>query len=111
MRSFIAKLRASASEIRGLWHPNMERGDMSPLYHDATCRVIPKHGHVRALQIKTLPRSLWNASQFHVIQTDHETLHSLGIGAGDLDCQFMLARSEVVGAKIQFAGGNDAVVK
>jgi hypothetical protein len=30
-----------------------ECGDTSPLSHDATCRVVPKRGLVRALQIKT----------------------------------------------------------
>ena len=33
---------------------NLECGDKSPLSHDATCRVVPKRGHVRALQIKAL---------------------------------------------------------
>jgi hypothetical protein len=32
---------------------NLECGDTSPLSHDATCRVVPKRGLVRALQIKT----------------------------------------------------------
>ena len=28
----------------------VESGDMSPLSHDATCRAVPKRGHVLALQ-------------------------------------------------------------
>jgi len=30
----------------------LECGDMSPLSHCATCRAVPKRGHVRALQIR-----------------------------------------------------------
>src|SRR5579884_47842 len=30
----------------------LECGDMSPLFFRATCRPVPKRGHVRALQIK-----------------------------------------------------------
>src|ERR1039457_7072072 len=29
----------------------LECGDVSPLFFDATCHVVPKRGHVRALQI------------------------------------------------------------
>jgi hypothetical protein len=32
----------------------LECGDMSPLFNDATCRVEPKRGHVRALQNRPL---------------------------------------------------------
>ncbi len=28
----------------------LECGDASPLFHDATCRVGPRHGHVRAVR-------------------------------------------------------------
>jgi hypothetical protein len=34
----------------------LDCGDMSPLSPDATCRVVSKRGHVRALQISTLTR-------------------------------------------------------
>ena len=34
-----------------IWQrPHLECGDTSPLSHDATCRIEPKRGHVRALQ-------------------------------------------------------------
>src|ERR1700690_851835 len=54
-RAFIAEIkperrRKDQAELRDR---NLECGDVSPLSHDATCRVVPKRGHVRALQIKT----------------------------------------------------------
>jgi hypothetical protein len=36
---------------------NLECGDTSPLSRDATCRVVSKRGHIRAVQIKALPRN------------------------------------------------------
>jgi type I restriction-modification system DNA methylase subunit len=36
-------------------HSDLECGDTSPLSPDATCRVVPKRGHARALQSGVLP--------------------------------------------------------
>ena len=37
------------AETRPAVAPRLECGDMSPLSADATCRVVSKRGHVRAL--------------------------------------------------------------
>ena len=59
---------------------HLECGGTSPLSDEATCRLVPKRGHVRALQINADPRLALRSA---VIETDATNAFRLIHGASD----------------------------